>query len=898
MKPKKVYLVAALLLTGCSPLLMTSCAKDYDGQIEILKNMIKNGDVNLTNLTEKIALIEKQIATLQEAVKEHAELRTQIEQLTQQLNQTKAELEQKIKDLQDAMDKNDQNVKDLIEAARQEFDKKLSDLSDRIDQEISAKYNDLDGRVKKLEEQYASLQEKQEATEKAIEGITKEIADLKDTQAEEKQKLQKALEDLQTLDQKLTDNLATIDQKLKDLEQAAKDNAANLETLRRETTESITNLKNEVDGKIADINNALAGLSDSVNDLQDTVNNLNTKYDNLDSRITELIKSYDRQIEELWAAINKGGGSTDLTELNKLVAEIQKNLGELNTKVEDLNKKYLDLEALYGRMDKVEDIVNDHETRIRSLETKMDALGIRVSELEGQVKDMKQLYDVAIKDIQNRLEALEKGGVPPVDLKDIKDMLNNLQTLVNQNTNDILQLKGDQQAQAGKLATLESKVDAFIIAMNQNYNQLLEKHNLLEGRVDELYKELQDALAKIPDVGELKEAVLKNQKDIADLQIKYNELSGKLGDFVTAEDVEKMLADYYNKTEIDNLLADVYKQLDTRPNRDEVNQMIEEATKNLNAKLAEMEAQIQDLKDRVDALETKVDQLFKRIQSMVVVPQYAAAQQVELTPATGNNYTLTVKVKVNPANALAEMVDLKSYFTVDSREALVSRAVGDAGPAFTVTDVAVTNANAGIVTVKAVCTLATVDPQTITMPFVVAVGFRNSNNDRSTDYVGVRFVPASTEDSTEYKFYSGTDLLNTKEGLDLSLFAENEIYKLPVLSEQRVLENVLTQIDGSQPIFEKTVLGSSQEVEANKDIPVIYDLAAIYNENGTPVTTTLANYIAVSPQTGELFMKNNLTPGVTSSDLTGYKVIVLLQSRKDGANFGQPAYVCVELQKK
>lgn len=58
---------AMMLLTGSGCILMTSCQKDYDGQIEILRNQIENGDVNVNNLLEKVKLIEKQIETLQEA---------------------------------------------------------------------------------------------------------------------------------------------------------------------------------------------------------------------------------------------------------------------------------------------------------------------------------------------------------------------------------------------------------------------------------------------------------------------------------------------------------------------------------------------------------------------------------------------------------------------------------------------------------------------------------------------------------------------------------------------------------------------------------------------------------------------------------------------------------------
>lgn len=102
---------AMLLLTGSGCILMTGCQKDYDGQIEILRNQIENGDVNVNNLLEKVKLIEKQIETLQEAAKEHAEFKESISKLIKDLEATKNELEGKIAELQKAMEENDQNIK-------------------------------------------------------------------------------------------------------------------------------------------------------------------------------------------------------------------------------------------------------------------------------------------------------------------------------------------------------------------------------------------------------------------------------------------------------------------------------------------------------------------------------------------------------------------------------------------------------------------------------------------------------------------------------------------------------------------------------------------------------------------------------------------------------------------
>lgn len=885
---------AMMLLTGSGCILMTSCQKDYDGQIEILRNQIENGDVNVNNLLEKVKLIEKQIETLQEAAKEHAEFKESISKLIKDLEATKNELEGKIAELQKAMEENDQNIKNMIEQAVQEFDKKLLELSKEIDAEISAKYNELDGRIRKLEEQYQSLQEKQNATEKAISDLKEEIANLKESQLEEKQKLENALKQLEELNQKLTDNLERIDSKLEELDNAAKENAQNLEQLREDTKNDILNLKNEVDGKINEIDTQLEGISNAVSKLQETVLSLNTRYDELDKRINKLIDDYNAQIDEIWEAIkkiNNGGGTTD-PELSKLVEQLQNDLKDLQAQVTELNAKYLSIESLYGKLDErmgnVESIVKDHTARISALEKQLDALGVRVTDLEKQVKQMEQIYNDAIADIENRLNSLENGSVPPADLSQIKQMLNELQAYVNKNTNDILQLKGDQEKQAALLSELESKMNAGFLALNNNYNAL-------SGRVDEIYKRLEDALAELPDLGQLKADVLKNQKDILDLQTKYDELNGKMDKFVTITEVENMLTDYYNKEQIDNMFAAVYARLDNLPNKDEMDKLIEEATKEIKDQLALMQGEINELKNKCTELEAKVDRLFNRIQSMVIIPQYSSNEEVELRSRESNTYELNVNVKINPADVLNEVTALEGYFHIDSREAIPTRGAGDAGPAFTVEKVAVKDAAEGIFTVTATCELTTVNP--MTLPFAVAVEFKNSNNNRSTDYKGVRYVPADSEDQTTYTFTSGTgETVHTKADLGLSNFTETDIYQHDVLEKTMNQGSTVTQITVDKPVFEK-IVGSSKENTNYKNLPVSYSMGNIYDKDGT-ARPELINYIQVDAHNGTISMKASLTPGVTTDDLTGYRVVIGLQARENGINYGKPAYMCVELVQK
>ncbi|EJX07936.1 Uncharacterized conserved protein UCP012535, partial [gut metagenome] len=150
-------MLAAALLIGSNQLLLTSCQKDYDGQIEMLKNLIESGAINVDGLVKKVELIEKQIETLQQAAEEHAEFRDNIAKLTADLNATKTDLQNQIDQLRDAMKNYDSNLEEMIRKAEEKFDAKLKNLSDQINQQIGEKYNELNKKIQTLQEQVDAM---------------------------------------------------------------------------------------------------------------------------------------------------------------------------------------------------------------------------------------------------------------------------------------------------------------------------------------------------------------------------------------------------------------------------------------------------------------------------------------------------------------------------------------------------------------------------------------------------------------------------------------------------------------------------------------------------------------------------------------------------------------------
>ncbi|EJX01353.1 chromosome segregation ATPase-like protein [gut metagenome] len=883
MKRRSIYLLAAALLIGSNQLLLTGCQKDYDGQIEMLKNLIESGAINVDGLVKKVELIEKQIETLQEAAKEHAEFRDNIAKLTEDLDATKTDLQNQIDQLKDAMQNYDRNLEEMIRKAEEKFDAKLKNLSDQINQQIGEKYNELNQKIQTLQEQVNTM----DRTYKLEIDEIKQRLDALEKQGTDITALKKQLADLQQL----------VNTNIKDIQGLKDDQKAQAQKL--------TDLENKVNAHIIAMDANFKKLTGDVEDLF-------TKYNELLSQIPDLgalkaqVAQNQKDIADLQLKYQELTGQlkdfVTAADVNKLLenyynkVEIDKMLADLYAKLNNNALKQEDVKALIAEATKgIQDQVDAMKGELDALKQKVDDLLAKVSTLTQQVQSMKDVYDKLIADLTKRIEALENqgGGQPGVDLTPLKNQLAQLEQLVNTNIKDIQGLKGDQQAQAQKLADLENQVNAHIIAMDANFKNLT-------GRVDELFKKFEELLNQNPNLGDLsalKAQVAQNQKDIADLQLQYQALTGQLKDFVTAADVNKMLENYYNKAEIDKMLADLYAKLNNAPSQQDVQALIDEAKNEIQAKLDAMQGELDALKQQVNDLQTKVDQLFNRLQSLVILPQFSN-HCVELKSIAGSNYQLTLNVKVNPANALQQMTELKNYFHIDSREAILSRAAGDAGPKFTVIDVKVKDASAGILTVIAQCQLSNVDPHANKMPFTVAVEFKNDSNNRSSEYVSVRFVQPQNADQTLYTFKSGSDVLKTAMDSGFKEFNKDNTYVRNLLAETANVDGTpIVQIEGSTPVFTTPVLGTSQAVPENKDIPVFYGLAAVYDPQGIS-HMELNNYISVNAIDGAISMKNNLAPGVTMIDLTGYKLVLSLQASKGGYNYGEPAYICVELQNK
>ena len=137
---KMFLFIVMLLLTGSSCFLMTSCQKDYDGQLEIIRNQLKAGENSYTELKEQITSLEERVTTIEKQIEDlqngnngggcDVDCEAQLKELREALETAKAELQNKNNELTlqtTALVKRNQAIQSLLE----ELEKQKETLGER-----------------------------------------------------------------------------------------------------------------------------------------------------------------------------------------------------------------------------------------------------------------------------------------------------------------------------------------------------------------------------------------------------------------------------------------------------------------------------------------------------------------------------------------------------------------------------------------------------------------------------------------------------------------------------------------------------------------------------------------------------------------------------------------------
>ena len=174
---KMFLFIVMLLLTGSSCFLMTSCQKDYDGQLEIIRNQLKAGENSYTELKEQITSLEERVTTIEKQIEDlqngnngggcDVDCEAQLKELREALETAKAELQNKINDLNDKIKELQEQIDNLTgnqgitdeELAEKltELENKFQGLLNEVEQNLSSKIDKLQSQIDKLQEQIDEL---------------------------------------------------------------------------------------------------------------------------------------------------------------------------------------------------------------------------------------------------------------------------------------------------------------------------------------------------------------------------------------------------------------------------------------------------------------------------------------------------------------------------------------------------------------------------------------------------------------------------------------------------------------------------------------------------------------------------------------------------------------------
>ncbi|WP_295906729.1 hypothetical protein [uncultured Alistipes sp.] len=399
--------------------------------------------------------------------------------------------------------------------------------------------------------------------------------------------------------------------------------------------------------------------------------NYDDDIDKINNRLDELyvtVADLDEQIESVRNAI------PSLDALNEEVAALRSELDGVKTDVASIDQKLEAIGDVQAKLNELSQELKDYVNGAiqSSEETLRNELATKgaVSELEALIKGIQEDYEAELKEINNKLTALEGtvGENFSGDIQDLKDRL--------------AALEGSAAADAEALNDLTDRVEALegINLTESDVNKLIESQisEMLDGE-PWLGDSLNEAIAAyLTNNGYITNAALNGYatynetlaKLIAEMQNEQSDYAAALIAFIQA-----------NQTQIDaNEL-----QILVDGNQKKMSELMNEFSKRLFA-------------------------LENRIQSLVYVPSSLAETSniIPVTPAPYiifddnsrehlGNQTLEMTFRVSPAS-LADKIVKEGTVSIITRKVSMS---STNGPAFTVESVTASEENEGEFTVKA-----------------------------------------------------------------------------------------------------------------------------------------------------------------------------------------------------
>ena len=726
-------------------------------EVDTLKALVADLRVKeQDDLTNAVKGLENQL----EALKQNIEITVNVAQKDSQEN-LKSKLDEMDEKLQDVLNKNQENI-NLVVNMKEENNILMKSNSDDLKNEINDKLTDLTIMIEnlktlekednemviklvddrnskintdlekmmvdlhnKLDEQKDNFNVSIELSQQNMQGSLLTIIDqIKYDLDSLKQKEQEGKEviiiDLQNKFDKFKDEINLVIDDSKQFSEGTNRDIAALQILiddlkqkQKEDYDVILQISNDQDAKNRNDTNKL---------IENLVTKINSLKDNMDSSVADQMEEMKLTINDLRSQTtndikifldkNEEKAAENLTELKKLVSELEKEVEDLKKKMkEDMDVVFqLNQESEKKNNDAGEKLLIELENKIASLKDSID-ININMSKddtaekikaIQRSLDDLKKKEDeqieVVVNDIDKKLDAIKQEININIDnskssdesfTKKINELTLQIQGLVEKDHSNetlIVNLEKDTSDKLKGLSNLLEEVRKqgaddiqVIIAANAEKNEdALSNLKFLQEKIDEIAKDLDDLKNKEKQDYDV---VIQLNNDKFN-QLKENENNLK-------KDIDSKIASIQENINVTIIKSENKIEEEMKENLEKIKNDLEELkkqeAKNINDSIANMDEKIAKIQENVEVtinvsqkaaeqnLSAKIEEIEKELRSMKENEQEtlegvitdlenkmkALKENIEVNiNMTQNNYEEEIKNKLNHISI--DLQDLKN----------------------------------------------------------------------------------------------------------------------------------------------------------------------------------------------------------------------------------------------
>ena len=549
---------------------------DYDSQIKILKNKVKDHENNIIpKMRQKIVDLQNEKENLSQDIEfcgksqKHklAEIALAYEDQKEQI------LTNNRQQLEDNNNENDQQIQEIRKLYQIEKDK----ISEQMRNE-----NDLaQEKINQIEkEQNEILNEIEKEKDDKIAELQDTLDEINLNHDEYVKKIERELllrsQKIESLQKFINDTKNSIDVIKAQQDQYLKEQNEEFENEKEILNEKIKNAQKDCETTEIEINK----LNEQNTQLENNLDELKSKYEDLENELKEAQNDLDNEIEELKNKLNDINKDINVNNANyeKELSLKEQKTDFLNKKLEDIKNELNDLkESFEDKLNQTkENITNEYNEKIENIKKEKENLENIINNLEKEYSDLQQKYDIETETLTKEKETVtEKLNDLTIKKKQLGDQLD------GQHCNDqtiILKLRNEFKLKNDGLVKDNLSLQEKLQKLEQSYNKLTNNYDTEKSNWEN----------KFSFINEQKESL---SKELAELKQKYNTNMDELQKKILEE--RERLEQIYKKS-----LAD---------GENIHNQQLQQAQETFNKKYEEVNVQNNNLIAENSTLTKKIE---------------------------------------------------------------------------------------------------------------------------------------------------------------------------------------------------------------------------------------------------------------------------------------------------